>query len=239
MFDLANTMNLRFVDLTYALNKNIPHWHDGCGFNNKITLDYSECDSDVKFRVQYLDMFAGIGTHMDAPSHCKINGTSIADIPLTDLIRPCIVINVENKAHESYQCSVEDIELFEQQYGQIDQGIFVIIHTGWGKYWNITNKYRNNLLFPSVSIDAAKLLLSRNIVGIGIDTLSPDIDDSGFPVHKIMLENDKYSIENIANSDQLPAIGAYIIALPIKISDGTEAPIRLVGLVNQEYHFKA
>jgi kynurenine formamidase len=32
-----------------------------------------------------------------------------------------------------------------------------------------------------------------------------------------MLRADKYIIENVANAGRLPAVGAYIIALPIKI----------------------
>ncbi len=231
MIDLLNIANLKFIDLTHALNKNIPSWNEGCGFNNKIIVDYNYSSAGVQFRVQHLDMDAGIGTHMDAPSHCMTNGVNIADIPLSDLIKPCVVINVADKAHESYQCSVEDIQLFEQQHGKIANGTFVIIHTGWGRYWKTPNKYRNNLLFPSVSVDAANLLLSRNIVGLGVDTLSPDINDSDFPVHKIMLGNNKYIIENIANSEQLPVVGAYMIALPIKIENGTEAPIRLIAMV--------
>lgn len=232
MLDLSNTANIRFIDLTHTLHQDIPQWLDGCGFRNKIHSDYNDGIPGEQFRVQYLEMMAGIGTHMDAPSHRIVNGANIDEIPLANLIRPCVVINVAGKAHERYQCSVEDIQLFEQKYGTISSGTLVIIHTGWGRYWNTPDKYRNNLLFPSVSVDAANLLLSRGIVGIGIDTLSPDINDSDFPVHQIFLGNNKFILENIANSEQLPETGAFIIALPIKISGGTESPIRLVGVIN-------
>lgn len=52
---------------------------------------------------------------------------------------------------------------------------------------------------------------------------------SGFPVHKIILGADKYIIENIANLEKMPAIGAYVLTLPIKGSGLTEAPVRMVG----------
>ncbi len=45
-----------------------------------------------------------------------------------------------------------------------------------------------------------------------------------------MLSNNKYMIENIAHADQLPPVGAYVIALPLKI-ESTEAPVRIVGLI--------
>lgn len=71
-------------------------------------------------------------------------------------------------------------------------------------------------------------------MGLGIDTLSPDTRDSGFPVHQLVLGAGKYIIENIANAKKLPTTGCCIIALPIKIQHGTESPIRLVGIRSKE-----
>lgn len=226
MFDFSQ---FTFIDLTHSLTSDIPHWGSGCGFQHKIELDYSNCTSDVKFRVQSLQMAAGIGTHMDAPLHCVPDGISIADIPLQSLIAPCRVIDVSDRANERYCVSPDDISRFEKEYGMIPKNTFVIFYTGWDKWWLQPEKYRNELVFPSVSKEAAALLLTRDIVGIGIDTLSPDTGDSGFPVHQLILGAGKYIIENIHNAKQLGPI-AQIIAFPIKIQDGTEAPVRLVGI---------
>lgn len=81
--------------------------------------------------------------------------------------------------------------------------------------------------------EAAHFLLSRKIVGLGIDTLSPDRPDNGYPVHAALLGAGKYIIENIANADSLPSVGSFILALPIKIKEGTEAPIRLIALIDE------
>jgi kynurenine formamidase len=231
MNTLLDLKKMKMCDLTHALSPNIPHWSGGCGFQSETIIDYADCADAVKFKVQKLDMFSGIGTHMDAPVHCIIGGKSIADIPLEDLIAPCIVIDVSTRSHEKYSVTPDDIEAFENQYGQIASGIFVIIRTGWEKHWHEPEKYRNNLIFPSLSKEAAEILVSRNIIGVGIDTLSPDRAEDGFPVHHLMLKADKYIIENVANAGCLPAVGAYIIVLPIKIQNGSEAPVRLIGLI--------
>ncbi|MEI8296220.1 MAG: cyclase family protein [Alphaproteobacteria bacterium] len=107
----------------------------------------------------------------------------------------------------------------------------MVIHTGWERYWGVPEKYRNNLVFPSVSAEAALALQMRQIVGLGIDTLSPDLPEDGFPVHQLILGAGKYIVENIANASKLPPMGAYILAFPMKIQGGTEAPIRLVGAI--------
>lgn len=222
--------NLSFIDLTHSLSSYIPHWSSKCGFKSTITSDHENNSNQTTFRTQQIEMSAGIGTHMDAPLHCFPHAADIASIPLTQLIAPCVVINVASKAHENYSVTIDDILAFETQHGSINTNSFVIIYTGWEKFWIHPEKYRNNLLFPTLSLSAAKLLLKRNIVGLGIDTLSPDNEKEGFPVHRLLLDAGKYIIENVANVANLPSHGASIIALPMKIEGGTEAPIRLIAV---------
>lgn len=220
-----------FIDLTHSLSADVPHWGVDVGFKyNARYIQSPESHSNVKFRVQRLEMSSGIGTHMDAPSHCFEHAPAINDIPLQSLITLCRVIDVSNKVHDRYSVTVDDIRLFEEKYGVIPKNTLVMIYTGWDQRWEQPEKYRNEKIFPNISIDAAKLLLSRNIVGIGIDTLSPDAFGSDFPVHQLILGAGKYIIENVANLKQLDPIGCFIFALPIKIVDGTEAPMRLVGM---------
>ena len=68
----------------------------------------------------------------------------------------------------------------------------------------------------------------------GIDTLSPDRPEDSFKVHQIFLGAGKILIENVANLDSMPPVGGFIMALPIKIKDGTEAPVRLIGLIESK-----
>lgn len=228
---IFNLNDFQFIDMTHTLSADVPHWGLDVGFKyNARNIQNVESASNVKFRVQRLEMSSGIGTHMDAPAHCYENATAIADIPLSSLITACKVIDVAHKAHDTYSVSEEDILAFEMIYGAIPSNNFVIIYTGWDKRWTQPEKYRNEKIFPHLSIEAARLLLERNIVGLGIDTLSPDAFGSDFPVHRLMLGAGKYIIENVANADQLHPTESFVFALPIKIQDGTEAPMRLIGM---------
>lgn len=228
---MITQMNPFLIDLTHTLSSEIPQWDSACGFQRYLKSDYDDCTTPVKFRVQKLEMFAGIGTHIDAPAHCFPNAETIDKIPLTQLVAPGYQIDVSKKAHEHYQISADDIIEFEKTYGTIKKNSIVIFHTGWSQFWSDTKKYRNNLIFPSVSKDAAELLLTREVNGLGIDTLSPDCADSGFPVHQLFLSAGKVIIENVANAEKIPKTGSWIAALPIKIKEGTEAPIRLIAMV--------
>jgi kynurenine formamidase len=40
------------------------------------------------------------------------------------------------------------------------------------------------------------------------------------------------AFENVANLDQLPATGSYIVALPMKIKNGSGGPLRIIAWIN-------
>jgi kynurenine formamidase len=50
-------------------------------------------------------------------------------------------------------------------------------------------------------------------------------------VHRIAAERNAPGLENLANVDELPARGAVVIALPMKIEGGSGGPVRVIALV--------
>lgn len=233
MPNLTPFKDLTFIDLTHSLTPEMPSWNGSCGFEHVLKDDYDP-SAPYQFRTYDIHMQAGMGTHLDAPAHCFPGGRSAADLDLNECIAPCIVINISDQSHERYRLSPQDIEAFEAQHGTIPSGCFVIVYTGWEQHWNSPEQYRNDHVFPSISKEAAALLLEHQIVGLGIDTLSPDRPEDGFPVHHLVLGADKYIVENIANASKLPPVGAYTLALPLKIQGGTEAPLRLIGVFRKD-----
>lgn len=223
-------MEKKIIDLTYTLSSTTPSWDGGCGFDMPVSVDYKDCKEPDLFRVHKINMRAGMGTHIDSPAHCIPDAKTIDNLELENLITDCVVIKAESE-DENYIIMPEVVERFEKEHGKLASNAFVIFNTGWGKFWEDKDKYRNNLKFPSVHENTAKLLLERNIAGIGIDTLSPDSTGNAFPVHRIILGAGKYIVENVANVDSLPPVGAKVYVMPLKIKEGTESPIRLVAIL--------
>jgi len=135
------TFPYKLIDLTHALDSTIPTWNGGCGFNHDVHIDYSDCTSEDKFRVMKVKMHAGIGTHMDAPSHCIADGRFIHDFDVNELIMPCVLIDVSDKCYERYSLSAQDVADFESKYGKIADGACVFVKTGWSKFWHEPLKY--------------------------------------------------------------------------------------------------
>lgn len=237
MVYMAKTLSLStftFVDLTHSLHADIPTWDGSCGFHLSLKGDYDDCPGNVKFCTQSLAMHGGIGTHMDAPKHCIPGGKDVSEIDLCQFIVPWVVLDVSGLCHERYSLLPADIDHFESLYGPIPTGCFVFVYTGWSQFWDAPERYRNNYVFPSISKEAGEILLQRGIVGMGIDTLSPDRLEDGFPVHQLLLEAGKYILENVANGEKLPPVGSYGVCLPLKIKDGCEAPVRLMAMIPRE-----
>lgn len=219
----------QILDLTHTLDVNSPSWGGGCGFKPEVKLDYNTEEEGLGFRVQQIKMHAGIGTHIDAPAHCIEGGKTVENLPLK--IYPGYCIDVSGRATENFCLSQYDIENFEKKEGIITPGAYVFLHTGWSRYWHTPKAYRNNHLFPSISEEAALFLLARGVEGVGIDTLSPDIPSSSFPVHKEFLSRGKTIIENFAHGEKLPSKDFYIGIFPLKGRHLTEAPTRIVAFL--------
>ena len=185
------------------------------------------------------------GTHLDAPVHFSEKGRSVAEIPLEQLVAPAVVIDVSSKAaaDRNYRLTLDDLRSFEQRNGAIARGSIVLLRTGWSRYWPDAKKYlgddtpndASKLSFPSYGAEAAKQLIEeRHVAALGIDTASIDYGPStDFMVHRIAGANNVPGLENLTNLDQLPARGALVVALPMKIEGGSGGPLRAIAILKK------
>jgi kynurenine formamidase len=183
------------------------------------------------------------GTHIDAPIHFGEGRHSVDEIPLQHLIGVVVVIDVraQCQTHTDYELQVEDVLDWEARHGRVPAGAIVMMFTGWGQYWPDRKRYlgsetpevASSLHFPGYSPAAARFLVAeRAIHGVGIDTASIDPGRSqDFAAHRMLNGANVYALENVASLDRLPARGAIIAALPLKITGGTGAPVRIVAFL--------
>ena len=171
-----------------------------------------------------------LGTHIDAPNHFELGQPSVDQISLEVLVGPVVVIDIREACQhdEDYRLSHRDLKRWENEYGRIPPQAVVFALTGWGEHWNRGKRYQNQdhlgrMHFPGFSAAAARVLVQEHkIKGIGIDTLSVDYSLSlDFAVHHTVNRAGAYQIENAANLEAIPASGAWLIAAPIKIEEGS------------------
>lgn len=186
------------------------------------------------------------GTHLDAPVHFAEGKETTDQVPLRRLIGPAIVLDVSDSAaaNPDYQVQRADLDRWVSSgEGARARGAIVLIRTGWGRRWPDRQKYLGTTMtgaegvkalhFPGIAPEAAEVLAGDwQVAAVGIDTPSLDYGQSQtFDSHQILFRASIPGFENVANLDSVPATGAYIIALPMKIRGGSGGPLRIVAAV--------
>jgi kynurenine formamidase len=237
--------NHRLVDLTHAYGSDTLYWPTSPSRFVLEELAHGKTEGGYFYSAYRLCTPEHGGTHLDAPIHFAEGKRTADQIPLEQLIAPAIVIDVSGKAaaDRDYRLTPEDVLAFEQRHGRIAAGTIVLLRTGWSRFWPDPKAYlgdntpgdASKLSFPSYGVEAARMLVEERRVGVlGVDTASIDYGRStDFMVHRIAAARDVPGLENLTNLDQLPATGATVVALPMKIAGGSGGPVRVVAMVPQ------
>ncbi len=232
----------RVLDLTYPFDDTTQVWPSNPPFHRDSTQRGGTA-TEAWYATGQVALSEHAGTHMDAPIHFAQGQVGIDGIPVEQLMGPAVVIDVRAAAaaDRDYRLSTNDIRRWEASHGTIPAGAIVMMLTGWGAYWHDRARYfgsetperATTLHFPGFSKEAAELLVKeRHISGIGIDTASIDYGPSqDFVVHRIVNAAGLYGLENVAGLTAVPASGARLVALPMKIAGGTGAPVRIIALL--------
>ncbi|MEI6172858.1 MAG: cyclase family protein [Bacteroidota bacterium] len=235
-----------WIDLTHDFDTNTVYWPTDEPFRHD-TVFYGMTGKGYFYSSFKFSAEEHGGTHFDAPVHFGQGQKFIHQVPVDQLHGPGVILDVtkQSASNRDYLVSVADLENWERLNGKIPDGAIILLNTGFGKYWDDHLKYTGTLKkgkegveslhFPGLDPDAARWLVGhRKVKAIGLDTPSIDYGQStDFRTHRILCAAGLTMYENVANLDQLPAKGAYIVALPMKIKGGSGAPLRIVAIVGK------
>ncbi len=151
-----------------------------------------------------------------------------------------IDVSQESQEDEDFLLTPEQVQAWEGEYGEIPPGAWVLLRTDWSKrteaeaFFNVKEDGAHS---PGFHKDCSSFLaIERNVVGVGVETVGADAGQAGtfdppFPNHTIMHGAGKYGLASLKNLDQLPPVGAVVIAAPLKIVDGSGSRMRVLALV--------
>lgn len=235
----------RWVDLTYAYNEESIFWPTSEGFVHE-EVAYGVTEGGWFYSNNNFFLSEHGGTHFDAPIHFAEEGNHSEEVPLDRLIGPAVVVDVSDRAHPDYLVTAADLQGWETDHGRVPDGAILLIRTGWGQYWPDPLRYLGTdqkgpdavplLHFPGIGPEAASWLVeNRSIAAIGIDTPSIDYGQSStFETHRILYTRNIPGFENIAYLEELPEVGSFVVALPMKIEGGSGGPLRIVAFIPSE-----
>ena len=223
------------LDMTHTLYEGFPTFDGSKWFTMAPMYTFGK----NKLNINRWTVVEHTGTHMDAPLHFSADGHSVDEIPITDLLVPMAVIDIEERAMGNPDSAVtpDDIKAWEAKNGPLPEGCCVVMKSGWyrlletPKFAGRDEAGKNHT--PGFHGETSHMLMTeRKVKGLGVDTLSLDlgINTGPFPVHYSWLPSGRWGVENLANLDQVPAKGAYILVGGPKVKAGTGGPSRVVAL---------
>jgi kynurenine formamidase len=233
-----------WVDLSHGFSKETIYWPTATPFTLKV-VSAQETPGGWYYASNDFSTSEHGGTHLDAPIHFAEGRHTTDEVPLDRLIGPAVVVDATSQAEvdADYRLDRKALEEWERSHGRIPDGTIVLVRTGWSSRWPDKARYLGTtkrgpegvaeLHFPGIDSSAARWLADeRRVRAVGIDTPSIDHGQSKtFDTHRILLGQNIPAFENVASLERVPATGAMVVALPMKIEGGSGGPLRIVALV--------
>jgi kynurenine formamidase len=226
----------RVVSLSHVLRSDIPRWP------GDPPVEYqpvAQLDRQGYF-LRRACLGEHSGTHMNAPVSFHQGGEAIHEYPPQSLVVPAVVMERQERAaaDPDYALTCRDIQQWENEFGPVPAGSVFLLNTGWAQRWAQPVRFFNNDAngqshFPGFSLEAARYLLDhRHVAGLGIDTHGVDggLDDT-YAVNRLTLQRPRIVLENLANLDQLPPVGATLVIGLLLLEGGSGSPVSVLALV--------
>jgi kynurenine formamidase len=227
---------MRIVDLSRDLYHRTPSYPGHPPIIHGVWKTHEEAFVDSGYvqgnAVMYFSMADHGGTHMDAPRHFGMSGTSIDKYPLENCIVQGICLDLRHIAPRA-EIEAADLETAVKKAGvPIPKKGTVLLCTGHHNRTFLTKAYATDN--PGVNVAETEWLAQQGIVHFGIDAMRPGPEGKiNSLVHKACLEFDITHIESLCNLEALVGRGEFqFIGLPLKWREGTASPIRAVAVFN-------
>lgn len=226
----------KVIDLSHSLHPDIPLWPG----DPNLELETIANLEPEGYYLRRFSMGEHSGTHINSPRSFYPNGLGLENYAPESFVLPAIVINICEKVAQNhdYFLTLQDMETWEKQFGQIPPHSLVILYTGWQERWNCPPDFFNfdsqgRMHFPGFGLEAVQFLIEkRKIAGIGIDThgVDPGLDES-FAVNQLILSQPRIVLENLTNLDQLPSVGSTVIIGTLKLEKGAGSPVSVLAFI--------
>ncbi len=163
-------------------------------------------------RISTLSLCSHSGTHIDAPSHFLEDGATVDQIPLERLIGRARVVDLR---------SVRGTITAEHLESHLPGAERLLLRT-----W-FSEETRFDPAYPSLSLEAARLLTESGLVCVGIDTPSVEAYDGDGSVHRHLLGHGVAVLE-LLDLSGVPGGDYTMVALPLRLRGCDGSPARVV-----------
>jgi arylformamidase len=184
--------------------------------------------------ISVLSILVHNGTHIDAPRHMIDKGHPVDQIPLAQVVKEGVLINLPHKGANS-SVSVKDI---------LDTGVdfgpdrIPVIHTGWTeKMWGKPEFWTQ---MPYLEPGVGELMAKKGVSAVAMDVFPEkalwrgvklDPGEVWIANHLALLEKGIPLIQFVTNLSQIGNNRFVLVAAPLNIKGADASPARVIALV--------
>lgn len=207
---------MKIYDVTFPISDKTPIYEGDPKVKIEIADSLGKGDAA---NVSHICFGVHTGTHVDAPAHFIDGKRKVHELELEKLIGNCRVVELPDDVTAIEPQHLENLETVER----------VLFKTRNSAFWNEPEKgFRTD--FTYITPEAARSLIEKNILLVGIDYLSVEkFGSADFATHITLLEKEVVIIEGL-DLRQISAGDYELICLPLKYIGGAGdgAPARTV-----------
>jgi arylformamidase len=184
--------------------------------------------------ISVLSILVHNGTHIDAPRHMVEKGPAVDQIPLAQIAKEGVLINLPGKGPSS-SVSVKDILDTGAEFGP---NRIPVINTGWTeKMWGKPEFWTQ---MPYLEAGVGELMAKRGVTAVAMDVFPEkplwrgvklDPGEVWIANHLALLDKGIPLIQFVTNLSQIGANRFVLVALPLRIKGGDASPARVIALV--------
>jgi len=204
---------MRIYDVTIPLDAGTHVWdgEPGPELDKRI-----EIDAENPARLSEFSMGSHTGTHVDAPAHFEVDGTTVEELPAAALVGPAIV--VEHTGPDDITAADLDAMGVDGRHQR------VLIKTENGQLWD-EPAFRQDFL--AIAPSAAHRLVELGVLLVGLDYLSVEAYDStSHEVHHTLLRAGVVALEGV-DLRAVPPGEYLLVCAPLKLVGAEGAPARV------------
>ncbi len=183
--------------------------------------------------ISILSILVHNGTHIDAPRHMIDNGKPVDQVPLEQVAKEGVLINLPSKGANS-SISVKDIMDTGVEFGP---NLIPVINTGWTEQmWGKPGFWEQ---MPYLEPGVGELMAKKNVPALAMDVFPEKAIWRGVKLdpgevwvanHLALLEKGIPMIQFVTNLSKIGKSRFVLIAAPLRIKGGDASPARVIAL---------
>lgn len=191
----------RLIDLSQPIDEHMPTY-PGDPPTKLVKIKSVEDDEYTNFQLK-TGMHSG--THLDGPMHLTGRNKLISEFPPESFYGEGCILDVRGESV---------ISMKDEYLSRIKKNCILLLYTGHDQKYGTSEYYHKH---PEVHPQLAEFIISQKTKILGMDLPSPD--PPPFNVHKLLLTNNIFIIENLTNLDKLLQASRFeVMAFPLKIN---------------------